>query len=57
MEIIIMTSEVDEIDLKAEDIAYLCVDHGKLIVTYKDGHAQVIGDSADIYFEDGGERR
>lgn len=50
-EIVIMTSETDEIDIKVQDIAYLCVDHGKLIVTYKNGHAQVIGENADIYLD------
>ena len=50
-EIVIMTSETNEIDIKVQDIAYLCVDHGKLIVTYKNGHAQVIGENADIYLD------
>ena len=51
-EITIQLTETKGKDIKVEDIYFISIDNGELVVIYKDGKRERFGKNADIYLED-----
>lgn len=50
--ITIQLTETNAKEIKVEDIYFITIDNGELVVIYKDGKEERFGKNADIYLED-----